>query len=165
MVGHCFVLFLMLRWVSWILKSGTGTRGLKTRLPNARRLDSGITVARTKVFSYPSNPCRLRYVCTSIICVTQRTARFPVYNQFQHRATTADVHLYRFEMYKLVFSLFWKKDILMAPKRSLCVLIFLFLWVFSLSVFISWRQCSCQTFPVAMALTPDPQWHLQCHFL
>lgn len=79
-------------------------------------------MARTKVFSYPSNPCRLRYVCTSIICVTQCTARFLVYNQFQHRATTADVHLYHFEIYTLVFYLFWKKEHLNGTKKkSLCV--------------------------------------------
>lgn len=127
--GHCFVLFLMLRWASWILKSETNTRGLKTRLLNARKLDSWITVARTKVFSLPLQPLRLRYVWMSIICVTQYTAHFLVYNQVQHRATTADMQFYRLEIDKLIFYLFGKKEYLNGDKeKSMYVLILPFLY-------------------------------------
>lgn len=168
MAGHCFVLFLMLRWASWILKSGANTRGLKTRPLNTRKLDSWITVVKTKVFPYPSSPCRLRYVCIPIICITQYTAHFLVYNQFQHRATTADAHFYHFEIDKLILYLFWKKKEHLNgdKKKSLCVLIFFyFCKYFFFKCFHKLASIHTPDLPVALALIPDPQWHLQCHFL
>lgn len=144
--GHCFVLFLMLRWASWILKSETNTRGLKTRLLNARKLDSWITVARTKVFSLPLQPLWLRYVWMSIICVTQCTAHFLVYSQVRHRATTADVHFYHLEIDKLIFYLLGKKEYLNGDKKEVSVCADFTISVFSSSVFISWHQPTRQTF-------------------
>lgn len=137
MAGHCFVLFLMLRWASWILKLGTNPGGLKTRLLNARKLDSWITVARTKVFSYPSNPCRLRYVYMSIICIMKYTAHFLVYNQFQHRTTTAAVHFYPFWNWwtHILHFLKKKKNILLVTKSSLSVCWFFYFCKYFLQVF------------------------------
>lgn len=65
----------------------------------------------------------------SIICVTQYTAHFLVYNQVQHRATTADMQFYRLEIDKLIFYLLGKKEYLNGDKeKSMYVLILPFLY-------------------------------------
>lgn len=71
----------------------------------------------------------------SIICVTQYTAHFLVYNQVQHRATTADVQFYHLEIDKLIFYLFGKNEYLNGDKKKFLYVLILpfpyFLQVFS----------------------------------